>query len=608
LGTGTSTILLTNGGTPTGGTLELDNVTLPRNVTMLGGSTLRGSGTAAFTGTVTFDLLGTCTLATTDPADTLTIGDAPNDYTNTAAGAVTTVVSGPGTVALPFANNYTGAWRVDAGTLRIGSAASLGTAATPIPVNNDATLEIAGATLDRPVNLDGTATLRGIGPTAAAIGTVTVATTGLVTLASGAAATDVLTVGDAPNDLTGGSFASRITVAGAGKVKLTQPTNYVGVWHLGSGTLEVDADNRLGGAINGITLAGGTLAFTQSASTNRGITADAGGINVAPAALLTLNGPLSTGFSGGFNKSGPGTLRVVGLQSHSINAFINVDAGTLELFSPAGMPDFRTLALNVNPGGTLKTNQTQHLRALNIANNAQATLDAPTTAVIHTDTFTTAGSGKLDLTNDKLIVVNGDLAAIAAKVSAGYNGGAWNGPGIVTSVATSRTALGVSRATDAGITMFGDVPVTPADVLVAYTLAGDANLDAAVNFTDLVRVAQNYNTTGKGWWQGDFTYDTRVDFNDLVKLAQNYNATLPATAIPGAPASFEADLVTAFAQVPEPSPFGVAACGVAFLLCKRPKTRAPSRRLLRSRIRQARNVRRRARVNKNAVPCILGYN
>ena len=48
------------------------------------------------------------------------------------------------------------------------------------------------------------------------------------------------------------------------------------------------------------------------------------------------------------------------------------------------------------------------------------------------------------------------------------------------------------------------------------------------------------------------TYDDVVDFNDLAKLAQNYNAAPPGAAIPGATVSFEADLATAFASVPEP--------------------------------------------------------
>src|SRR5207248_9116458 len=95
-------------------------------------------------------------------------------------------------------------------------------------------------------------------------------------------------------------------------------------------------------------------------------------------------------------------------------------------------------------------------------------------------------------------------------------------------------------------------------VVARYTLAGDATLDGIVDFNDLVKLAQNYNTTvssfTESWWnKGDFTYDGITDFNDLVKLAQNYNSALPSDPVPGASAAFEADRAKAFASVPEPA-------------------------------------------------------
>jgi hypothetical protein len=66
-----------------------------------------------------------------------------------------------------------------------------------------------------------------------------------------------------------------------------------------------------------------------------------------------------------------------------------------------------------------------------------------------------------------------------------------------------------------------------------FQLAGDVNRDRAVDFKDLVILAQNYNTTGKSWETGDVTGDGAVDFNDLVVLAQRYNTGLGA--VPVAP-------------------------------------------------------------------------
>jgi hypothetical protein len=56
-----------------------------------------------------------------------------------------------------------------------------------------------------------------------------------------------------------------------------------------------------------------------------------------------------------------------------------------------------------------------------------------------------------------------------------------------------------------------------------------------------------------------------TDFNDLVKLAQNYNTSLPSEPIPGAAPGFEADLARAFASVPEPSSLGFAAIALVTL-------------------------------------------
>jgi ELWxxDGT repeat protein len=70
-------------------------------------------------------------------------------------------------------------------------------------------------------------------------------------------------------------------------------------------------------------------------------------------------------------------------------------------------------------------------------------------------------------------------------------------------------------------------------------LPADANRDGAVNFTDLVAVAQNYGKTGSTWATGDFNGDTRTDFQDLVLLAQRYNTPPPAASAAVATAAKE---------------------------------------------------------------------
>jgi hypothetical protein len=134
--------------------------------------------------------------------------------------------------------------------------------------------------------------------------------------------------------------------------------------------------------------------------------------------------------------------------------------------------------------------------------------------------------------------------------------------------------LGLSGAQTA---LFGGEAVDATSVLVRETLYGDATLDGAVDFNDLVRVAQTYNTTlsatTHGWWShGDFTFDGVCDFNDLVKFAQNYNAAVPTTVPAAGNSQFAHDLAAAFAMVPEPGP-GLLAAAVGILATRRRRAR-----------------------------------
>jgi hypothetical protein len=191
--------------------------------------------------------------------------------------------------------------------------------------------------------------------------------------------------------------------------------------------------------------------------------------------------------------------------------------------------------------------------------------------------------GKLDLADNALVVeytANSPIDSIRDALASAYAGGTWSGPaGLTSSLAAVDTskALGYAQASDLGSpATFAGQAVDNSAVLVRYTLAGDATLDGRVDFNDLVNLAQHYNATGQHWLGGDFDYDGTVNFNDLVKLAQNYNGSLPGSAaIASASASFESDLVAAFAApVPEPSTlFVLAAAALAVRSRRRPSPR-----------------------------------
>jgi hypothetical protein len=71
-----------------------------------------------------------------------------------------------------------------------------------------------------------------------------------------------------------------------------------------------------------------------------------------------------------------------------------------------------------------------------------------------------------------------------------------------------------------------------------YFLNADTNRDRAVDFADLIVLAQHYNQPGHPWALGDHNYDGVVDFLDLVVLAQRYNTALPGLPlVPAVPAA-----------------------------------------------------------------------
>jgi hypothetical protein len=65
---------------------------------------------------------------------------------------------------------------------------------------------------------------------------------------------------------------------------------------------------------------------------------------------------------------------------------------------------------------------------------------------------------------------------------------------------------------------------------VRAPLPGDANGDGMTNFTDLLALAKNYNSSGAGYATGDFDFNGVVNFGDLLLLAKFYGQAIPAPA------------------------------------------------------------------------------
>jgi autotransporter-associated beta strand protein len=405
-----------------------------------------------------------------------------------------------------------------------------------------------------------------------------------------------------------------------------------GIWHVFNGSSlnfnagsNITANNTeviLDGATSSFakfdTLANNAGSFTISGGksfTAKGALANSGNLTVGAGSALTVNG--------GFTNTGTatiagslfaasvmdtsGTLTISGPQTYAPGTALSVKGGVTSLNSDAGAPGNYKLSVAA-AGGLVQFGSTQHLAGLTLTSSAAlgAPLAAPLpdgplpppapaagSLVLTTQSLSTSGAGTLDLQNNALVVDytgSTPFDSVKAAILLGFNssGTPWAGHGITSSTAAaSPTSYGVGYAEASGIFgagggTFDGQSVDGTAVLARFTKLGDATLDGAVDFNDLVKLAQNYNTSGTSWNSGDFTYDGTTDFNDLVKLAQNYNTALAAQAIPGAPAVFEADLARALAQVPEPSTLHLILAATLGIAGKRHRRRGTNNRGVRA--------------------------
>jgi hypothetical protein len=135
---------------------------------------------------------------------------------------------------------------------------------------------------------------------------------------------------------------------------------------------------------------------------------------------------------------------------------------------------------------------------------------------------------------------------------------------------TYRPAFEASTIGIAATTSWMGTTIDATTVLIGYTFKADSNFDQAVNFNDLLVLAQNYNGTvlATEWWKGNTNGDTLVDFSDLLALAQVYGQSVSGSLEGTVTGSFEGDWYLAQSLVPEPTSL-VALAGAGALLSRR---------------------------------------
>jgi autotransporter-associated beta strand protein len=337
-------------------------------------------------------------------------------------------------------------------------------------------------------------------------------------------------------------------------------------------------DGPISGA-GGLTIAGGNMVqFRNAAKTYTGPT------RVTGNTTLALYDAASTPANSAVTIDAGSTVVLEGLPSGTLGSLAG--AGTLAN-NPA---HFQSLvAVGNNNADTAFTGQiTGRVRlskagtgtlALGPQDNASLTLSVSAGRVrltgdhrlesVFVDTAA-PGTQKFDLAGRAVRIFTGGLQGLGLEGSLYANirqAAIGDGDGILDSTAAARPGTRVGIALTIG---------TGLPLIMRLTLAGDANVNGAVDFDDLVKLAQNYNSgPGNFWDDGDFNYDYEVDFNDLVLLAQNYNTALPTAPIPGSTTMFQYDLAAAFASVPEPALIPLAAFALSVL--PRPRHRRTQR-------------------------------
>ena len=368
---------------------------------------------------------------------------SPVTFSGTYSGGGTLTKSGAGTEDLTGSNDF-GTVTISGGVLAVNSSDALGTSGTNALVfGTGGTLRTDARSLHRSQR-------HGLTPAAASLPTAAATTTSFSTVITG---------------------VGSLTKQGAGTLALTNNNTYSGVTNINGGTLIVTSSTNLGdaSATNNITFNGGTLR-TDSADlvTARTVTLNAGGGTVnSNGNNVTLSGVVSG--TGSLTKTGVGVLQATNTNTYSgaTNVFggevrattsanlgnasatngIGLDTGgQLTLFGPVSS-QLRNIAVgsgggtidaasgndstfgNVTGSGTITKANTgtvtvNYVRTTGVAVTGGTLKTAASTAGGGTSVVSSVNlaSGKLDLNDNKLVVVGGTVGAFNASNPGAYDG------------------------------------------------------------------------------------------------------------------------------------------------------------------------------------------
>ncbi len=224
--------------------------------------------------------------------------------------------------------------------------------------------------------------------------------------------------------------------------------------------------------------------------------------NVSSGATLTIGNPLT--INSGVNLTQTGSGSVV------YNSIINVGSSASIAFADS-----------------------THAHELSVASGGTASITSPSGGVV-LEVDSLANSGTVNVANNEMLINYGSgtspLSTVISELKTGYNGGAWNGPGIDSTSAHAHAGygLGFADAADSG----NPAHLASGTVEVKYVLLGDANLDGTVNGTDFSILAANFGLGVTNWDQGNFLFTSSVNGSDFSALASNFGLATMAPLMP----------------------------------------------------------------------------
>jgi autotransporter-associated beta strand protein len=205
-------------------------------------------------------------------------------------------------------------------------------------------------------------------------------------------------------------------------------------------------------------------------------------------------------------------------------------------------------------------------------------------------------AARLDLNNNSMIIVGGDLATTTAQIRSGLENNGnfdWQGPGIGSTSAWEQNSAAGSFLYGLGVLLNdlgqvgGSGPIYSSfagvdglgggEVLIKFTYFGDADLSGSIDATDYSLIDNGFVNSLSGWLNGDFDYSGVIDATDYALIDNafvNQGSPLAEAMIAQHTQQFGGEYVAALRAIqsgviPEPTTLGVLLGGA--LLLHRPR-------------------------------------